>query len=931
MGGLGSPPLHHQDVKRTKNSFCVKTPTDIPFPSSSGTLRNKDLERNDQSHWIVTEMESPGTSGLKSELHFNHVPCSEIGSYIQTNFQSERPKRLCTSKEFQTLQSLPDPRLPPTRRLAGKDRSYSSLFPSSNITIAQKIPKVGLPRRTLADDLPALRSIISPTKLFLPHQLDCRGASKDGHKSCGLLGRLPLSQPVSIPAKNPNLSGSAFSRASRLVYKLPKMYSGPIPKTGISGYHLGYSHQPEISIGGQMLRSLPSFASTEEVRQLFTQAGSRPLGSAQLRKLCDLSGSSALPNTSEILPADSAVQAVPASRASCCSSPGPAVVARHHRRDKSYSPYPVCSLPHYGCSRQRVGGTARRHTDCGSVGSRSDALALQPKGSIRSSSNDQTACPNSNRIQSVVTDRQQNSSSLYKQGRRYQVSEALESNQRAPEVRRLPRNRTDSSIYPGKIQRYCRPSFTGSTPSRMAPTRTRKGTDFPKVGPTSDRLIRVSIRSRSAKLRNARLNRLLSLLSQRVQSAMGLPTSMDIPASKSYTESACPPKHSKRNVSVSSAKVDKNFLEERHTDESETGTNKHRQFRDVPSGHINRATTTQMSPHPPRGLEDSWWEQVTKEWSHKERQLIRSSWRASTLKTYKPAWNRWLIWCKNNSVQPRNPPPEMVARYIAHLFINEGLSPKTILVHKSAIVSFCGSSPNADKINTNFLVKHTLKGISVAKGITKKPPIWDPRLVTEWLRQNPLKEMNLFEVSRRTAIILLMASGRRVQDLTLLRMATESFIDNKESIILIPAFGAKTDTSTHQQSGWKLSASENININPLFWLRKLIELSEPRRANLKELFITTTGEVKPASRAIIGGWIKSVLRDAKVEATPGSTRAAVASLNWLENYPIQDILSRGNWLSEQTFKKFYQRELPRRNYSQASLSSLFTPINEDHI
>lgn len=271
----------------------------------------------------------------------------------------------------------------------------------------------------------------------------------------------------------------------------------------------------------------------------------------------------------------------------------------------------------------------------------------------------------------------------------------------------------------------------------------------------------------------------------------------------------------------------------------------------------------------------------------------------------------------------------MVARYLAHLFVQEGLAPKTIQVHKSAIVTFCGPAQNASKISSDFLVRHVLKAISMARGIREKAPIWDPRQVVDWLIKNPPAEDSLFEASRRAAILLVLASGRRVHDLTLLRITPEHFIDKRNAITLWPIFGAKTDSAKHKQSGWKLTGSEKDNINPLKWLRKVVALSTGRRGPLlKNLFVTTSGEAKPATQTIIGGWIKSVLREAGIHATPGSVRSAVASLNWLEDYPIEEILTRGNWKSEHTFRKFYRREiaLPRSEHLQRSMAPFFTPV-----
>lgn len=84
--------------------------------------------------------------------------------------------------------------------------------------------------------------------------------------------------------------------------------------------------------------------------------------------------------------------------------------------------------------------------------------------------------------------------------------------------------------------------------------------------------------------------------------------------------------------------------------------------------------------------------------------------------------------------------------------------------------------------------------------------------------------------------------------------------------------------------------------------------------------------MKTASRAIIAGWIKPLLAEANITATPGSTRSAVASKNWLNNHPLEGILSRGNWRSSNTFKKFYRREVISALTSN-SVSRLFLPVD----
>lgn len=118
--------------------------------------------------------------------------------------------------------------------------------------------------------------------------------------------------------------------------------------------------------------------------------------------------------------------------------------------------------------------------------------------------------------------------------------------------------------------------------------------------------------------------------------------------------------------------------------------------------------------------------------------------------------------------------------------------------------------------------------------------------------------------------MLLLASGRRVHDLTLLTIDTDNLVDEGNAIVLWPKFGSKTDNVNYRQSGWRLREHPLKILNIIYWIRKIIILSQPRRqdSNLKDLFITARGEPKPASRTVLGGWVKSLLRDAGIEAPP---------------------------------------------------------------
>lgn len=275
-----------------------------------------------------------------------------------------------------------------------------------------------------------------------------------------------------------------------------------------------------------------------------------------------------------------------------------------------------------------------------------------------------------------------------------------------------------------------------------------------------------------------------------------------------------------------------------------------------------------------------------------------------------------------NSYKPQL---QQVARFLAYLHLQLHLAYNTILIHKSAIFTFC--KINSEQDEEQLLVRQILKAIATAHPAKPKPPVWDAQVVLGWL-STPNDKITLFEVSRRTATILLLASGRRVHDLTLLRITDSHICISDDRIVLWPVFGSKTDSGQHRQSGWLLLKHPDPQICPVRWVKQLISLTAERRyreEGLNHLFITIIGKPRPASRTVIGGWLKSVLRESGVSATPGSFRSAVASASWVENHPIEDILARGNWKSEQTFQRFYCKEIERKTRGSQLLFNNFKP------
>ncbi|CAH1645624.1 unnamed protein product [Spodoptera littoralis] len=192
--------------------------------------------------------------------------------------------------------------------------------------------------------------------------------------------------------------------------------------------------------------------------------------------------------------------------------------------------------------------------------------------------------------------------------------------------------------------------------------------------------------------------------------------------------------------------------------------------------------------------------------------------------------------------------------------------------------------------------------------MSPKSKIWNIQDLLAWLETHPPDRESIFQVSRHVALLLLLASGRRIHDLTLLSISAENCIISERSVTFWPMFGPKTDGTRGRQSGWLLHKSDNRTFDLVSWVRSLIDVTSVRRKSqdgLLNLFITTRGKVKAASRAVIAGWLKTSFNDIGVNCTPRSIRSAVASYDYARDTPLDEILKRGNWRGSANFFKHY--------------------------
>lgn len=757
-------------------------------------------------------------------------------------------------------------------------------------------------------------------------------AQRERHQSFGVSGRLPLGKSKSLRTRRTYERGHHSAHQPRVDNKQKKDVHCTIPRDRVSWNSLEYISKQKIIATQKDSYSVDTFGSNARVKNHDPVRTTKNFGYPSVCQFRSTLRSAALQKSAVLSSSSSETD-------ESCTSHTRRQRRRklvdekqaHHQRDLDSSS--ILSHRHR-CVRRRLGSVYQRRSYSGSLDARGNLLSRECERAISNLQgfdlrHHHRELPQPNNPNS---ERQSNSSGILTQTRRNTVCKPLTADTINLQPNRDVQHQPYYQLSTGATQWCSRRTVQVQGVSRMASITPGMSTNIQQVGDTRSGSDGVRTSSCSTQVCGIRSEGSKCILPRCVQPCLESSTSVGIPTTMPDVQGPIITETRPRDVHNHLSEMEQCLLEDR-IKETSGGTTVHhlestisvdRHEDQPPSGSSRRPCIG--------GMEMSGWNDLVGDWSPSEISIIQSSWRPSTLKTYKQAWTRWLQWCKSSGVNNKNPGGDGLSKYLIYLYNVENLSYKTILVHKSVLSTFC--QPDLEtKLSSHILVRQTLKGIAnkSASKIKPKPPVWNPQVVIQWFLQSECSYDSLFDVSRRCATLLLLASGRRVHDLTLLSVKVGDCIIEDNTITFWPLYGSKTDTINHRQSGWQLFSGNDIKIDLVFWIKKLLDVSQQRRSsgniNIHNLFVTTRGEPKPASRTIIAGWIKTVLVDAGIQDSPGSIRSAVASLNWASDMPLEDILARGNWSAPNTLIRFYKRPVKTSLLpSVPSLDNNFKPL-----
>lgn len=912
---------------------------------------------------FVYPIQQKTASNDKIRVKFNQVSNCKIGSYAKGNnkstsvggfrnlqsrvgfsipdvFGSKIGWRSKTSPQFKTIESFSKSKTIPshkppesakvftTKRLFGKAGFIQRLPARADKTSSQALPCSVVRRPMLSNDSTSVRTVRSPSYLCSYNKLGGKLITIPRSSCNRLLRRFSagLSRPEysNRPDKNDHES---FKRVG-MGNKLGEVTLASHAQTGILRRILGYGIEYQKSKCNENKENQSHIESGKRRTCLDLEKGKISIRPSHIHSVCCSPRGPKLPFDSEGCEQNGCVSARPKPTNTQLSVNRRKLVDVQHVQSFPDIQSKPNSLPVDRCVRCRMGSRIEWRNDVSTLDLKTKEVAHKRQGTLRRVRVHKVAHRDVKRQGYSDTVGQSNCDITHKTTRRDQINRPLEFNEDPAKYVYARGYNSSPTVHSRTIQSNSGWSVPKKTDSRMEPFSTSCSKNIRKVGDPRYRPVCVRLLGSGSTICESESQGQRGVIYERFQSEVGVQVSLGVSPTISNSSSFTALERRAGHVCNNSTQMGQIVLESGSPSEGYSSTLSDPQPATSSQGLVDANCSLRSEPVKIGGLEDSGWSALVKDWSPEYISLIESSWRKSTLRTYKSAWERWRCWCSLNSIYHLKPTADQVALFLGYLHKKLHLAPKTIKVHKSVICTFSDFS-NAAKLRSHPIIARIIKGVELSRPPVIKRCVWDVSILIDWLSENSPQENNLFQLSRHVALLLLLSTGRRIHDLTLLHISPGDMINAENSLIFWPKFGSKTDSNSYRQSGWEFRSGKKEKLNIPFWTNKLIATSESRRLarpQLTDLFITTRGVVKSASRCVIAGWIRSAFESVGINASPGSIRSAVASKNY-GSLPLDEVLSKGNWRSETTFFKHYFREVsrsvPNSNDTPNVLSSSF--------
>ena len=324
--------------------------------------------------------------------------------------------------------------------------------------------------------------------------------------------------------------------------------------------------------------------------------------------------------------------------------------------------------------------------------------------------------------------------------------------------------------------------------------------------------------------------------------------------------------------------------------------------------------------------------------SKKSAERVCAAKRSSTQSLYNSRWNTWMDWCLQREMDPIDPTVTSMADFLIFLFEEKKLLPSSIKGYRSAIASTLKHFTSVD-FSSHPVLSDVIRSMDLEKpAVSRVVPHWDLALVLDSLKKSPfepLSSCSLKCLTQKTVFLIALASGRRRSEIHAFSAAPGSvkFSADFSAVELhfFPGFLAKNQLPSVAGVPIEIPALSGSDMNsvlcPVRALRIYMRRTSFFRRNRKRLFISYIKAYdKEICASTISRWIVDTVRFSYEDSGSSSgkicaheLRALSSSFAWLNRVPLDSVLKAGYWHSENSFIRFYLRDMAGINEKMFSL------------
>lgn len=301
--------------------------------------------------------------------------------------------------------------------------------------------------------------------------------------------------------------------------------------------------------------------------------------------------------------------------------------------------------------------------------------------------------------------------------------------------------------------------------------------------------------------------------------------------------------------------------------------------------------------------------------SLRTKELLVCAWRPETEKTYNVFLKRWSLFCEKHKLDKFSCDWYFAWDFLVELF-HQGYAYSSINTARSALSNILCSENT--KFGENEVTVKILKAVyNLRPPLSKYIAFWDISIVLMYLKEFPPVEKCTFkELSLKFLTLFMLVSSQRVQTAFVLKRNRIMFDDDCIVFGLDePLKMSKAGKALEVIKCKNFPKDKDLCI--VHTAKEYLKRSDLfRKTKNQRLFISYVRPFKPVTKNTLARWLKFILWKAGINIVTfqaHSFRGASASMLAALNVSVADILNKGKWSTDCTFRKHYLKPIVEFN------------------